>query len=260
VITDLKPAGAGYLEDLHRAGGVPALLRVLADFLRVDAAVVEGGTLADRLAREGDPVPGTATIRTLADPVRPAGGLAVVRGSLAPDGAVVKVAAASPDLLTHEAEVVVFQSPQDVAEHIDDEDLPIGPDTILVMRNAGPVAAGMPEAGSFPIPRRLAASGVTDMVRISDARMSGTAYGTVVLHVSPESAVGGPLALVRTGDRVRLDVPAGRLDLLVDSAELQRRRAGWVPPAHPGTGWRRLHSERVQQAHLGADLDLWEAP
>ncbi len=260
VITDLKPAGAGYLEDLHRAGGVPALLRVLAGFLHVDAAVVEGGSLADRLARAGDPVPGTSTIRTLADPVRPAGGLAVVRGSLAPDGAVVKVAAASPGLLTHEAAVVVFESPQDVAERIDDEDLPIGPDTILVMRNAGPVAAGMPEAGSFPIPRRLAASGVTDMVRVSDARMSGTAYGTVVLHVSPESAVGGPLALVRTGDRVRLDVPAGRLDLLVDNAELQRRRAGWVPPAHPGTGWRRLHTERVQQAHLGADLDLWEAP
>ncbi len=260
VIADLKPAGTGYLEDLHRAGGVPALLTVLADFLRVDAAVVEGGTLADRLAAGAAPVPGTTTIRPLTDPVKPAGGLAVVRGSLAPDGAVVKVAAASPGLLEHEAQVVVFESPQDVAERIDDESLPIEPDTILIMRNAGPVAAGMPEAGSFPIPRRLAAAGVTDMVRISDARMSGTAYGTVVLHVSPEAAVGGPLALVATGDRVRLDVPAGRLDLLVDGAELDRRRAAWTAPARDDRGWRRLHTEHVQQAHLGADLDLWEAP
>jgi dihydroxy-acid dehydratase len=260
VIADLKPAGSGYLEDLHRAGGVPALLGVLSDFLRPDARVVEGVTMADRLAAGALPAPGTSTIRPLDDPVKPAGGLAVVRGSLAPDGAVVKVAAASPSLLRHEAEVIVFESPQDVAERIDDESLPIRPETILIMRNAGPVAAGMPEAGSFPIPRRLAAAGVSDMVRISDARMSGTAYGTVVLHVSPEAAVGGPLALVRSGDRVRLDVPAGRLDLLVDAEELTRRRAQWQPPQRHERGWRRLHTEHVQQAHLGADLDLWEEP
>lgn len=258
VITDLKPAGTGYLEDLHRAGGVPALLDVLAGFLRPQAPVVETGTMADRLAAGSSPVPGTSTIRALDDPVKPAGGLAVLRGSLAPDGAVMKVAAATPALLTHEAQVVVFESPQDVAERIDDETLPIDPDTILIMRNAGPVGAGMPEAGSFPIPRRLAASGVTDMVRISDARMSGTAYGTVVLHVSPEAAVGGPLALVADGDRVRLDVSAGRLDLLVDDAELARRRARWSPPPRPELGWRRLYAEHVHQAHLGADLDLWE--
>lgn len=258
VIADLKPAGTGYLEDLHRAGGVPALLGVLAEFLRTDAPVVEGGTMADRLAAGATPVPGTSTIRPLDDPVKPAGGLAVVRGTLAPDGAVIKVAAASPDLLQHEAQVVVFESPQDVAERIEDENLPIDADTILLMRNAGPVAAGMPEAGSFPIPRRLAAAGVTDMVRISDARMSGTAYGTVVLHVSPEAAAGGPLALVADGDRVRLDVPAGRLDLLVDDGELDRRRAEWTPPQRPDLGWRRLHHDHVHQAHLGADLDLWE--
>jgi dihydroxy-acid dehydratase len=260
VIADLKPAGSGYLEDLHRAGGVPALLGVLSEFLRPAARVVEGATMGDRLATGALPAPGTSTIRPLDDPVKPAGGLAVVRGSLAPDGAVVKAAAASPSLLRHEAEVIVFESPQDVAERIDDESLPIRPETILIMRNAGPVAAGMPEAGSFPIPRRLAAAGVSDMVRISDARMSGTAYGTVVLHVSPEAAVGGPLALVRSGDRVRLDVPAGRLDLLVDAEELTRRRAQWQPPQRHGRGWRRLHTEHVQQAHLGADLDLWEEP
>lgn len=256
VIADLKPAGSGYLEDLHRAGGVPALLTVLREFLRPGAPVVEGGTLADRLGTVA--TPGTTTIRPLSDPVKPAGGLAVVRGSLAPDGAVIKVAAASDDLLVHEAPAVVFESPEDVAERLDDPDLPITADTILVMRNAGPVGAGMPEAGSFPIPRRLAEQGVRDMVRVSDARMSGTAYGTVVLHVAPEAAVGGPLALVRTGDRIRLDVPGGRLDLLVPAAELQARRAAWTRPPDRATGWRKLYNEHVQQAHLGADLDLWE--
>jgi dihydroxy-acid dehydratase len=256
VIADLKPAGSGYLEDLHRAGGVPALMTQLRAFLRLDAAVVEGGLLADRLGAA--PTSGTTTIRSLADPVKPPGGLAVVRGSLAPEGAVVKVAAASHDLLVHEAPVVVFESPEDVADRLDDPELPITAETILVMRNAGPVGAGMPEAGSFPIPRRLAEQGVRDMVRISDARMSGTAYGTVVLHVAPEAAVGGPLAMVRTGDRVRLDAPGGRLDLLVPETEIQARRGQWTPPPIRATGWRRLHTERVQQAHLGADLDLWE--
>lgn len=259
VLVDLKPAGAGYLEDLHRAGGVPALLAVLADRLDTSAAVVEGGTLADRIASgPAGPVPGTATIRPLDDPVRSVGGLSVLHGSLAPDGAVLKVAAASPELLVHEGPAVVFESPADAAARIDDPDLAVGPDSVLVLRNAGPVAAGMPEAGSLPIPRRLARSGVRDLVRVSDARMSGTAYGTVVLHVSPEAAVGGPLSLVRNGDRIRLDVPAGRLDLLVDDAELARRRTTWTPPAPSGSGWRALYARHVQQAHLGADLDLWE--
>ncbi len=257
VLADLKPAGTGYLEDLHRAGGVPALLTVLRDHLELTAAVVEGGTLADRLAGTTGPAPGTDTIRTFDAPVKPVGGLAVLRGSLAPDGAVMKVAAASPHLTVHEGPAVVFESPEDVAVRIDDPGLGITPETVLVMRNAGPVAAGMPEAGSFPIPRAIAATGVRDMVRVSDARMSGTAYGTVVLHVAPEAAVGGPLALVRDGDRIRLDVPAGRIDLLVDEAELADRRAAWTPPAPPPTGWRRLQAERVLQADKGADLDLW---
>lgn len=257
VIVDLKPAGAGYMEHLHRAGGVPALLSVLRDHLELSAPVVEGGTLADRVDAASGPAPGTSTIRSLADPVKPPGGLAVLVGSLAPDGAVMKVAAATPSLLRHEAPVVVFDSPEDVANRIDSHP-DITADTILIMRNAGPVGAGMPEAGSFPIPRRLAAQGVTDIVRISDARMSGTAYGTIVLHVAPEAAIGGPLALVQDGDRVRLDVPAGRLDLLVDAAELDRRLAAWQPAAPRRSGWRRLYAEHVHQADQGADLDLWD--
>jgi len=257
VLVDLKPAGSGYLEDLHRAGGVPALLSVLREHLELSAVVVEGGTLADRLADGAAPAPGTGTIRTFDSPVKPVGGLAVLRGSLAPDGAVMKVAAASPHLSVHEGPVVVFESPEDVAARIDDPGLGITADTILVMRNAGPVASGMPEAGSLPIPRAIAALGIRDMVRVSDARMSGTAYGTVVLHVAPEAAVGGPLALVRDGDRIRLDVPGGRIDLLVDEAELADRRAAWRPPLPPGSGWRRLQAQRVLQADKGADLDLW---
>lgn len=258
VIADLKPAGTGYLEDLHRAGGVPALLAVLADHLDLSAAVVEGGTLADRVARRPDePNPGTTTIRSLSDPVKAPGAIAVLRGSLAPSGAVMKVAAASPDLLVHQAPAVVFESPADVAARIDDPDLPVTADSILVMRNAGPVAAGMPEAGSFPIPRRLAEQGVTDMVRISDARMSGTAYGTVVLHVAPEASVGGPLALVRDGDLIRLDVQNRRVDLLVDESELELRRTDWRPPRSDVDGWRRLFAAHVLQADQGVDLDLW---
>lgn len=168
-----------------------------------------------------------------------------------------KVAAASPDLLVHQAPAVVFESPADVAARIDDPDLPVTADSILVMRNAGPVAAGMPEAGSFPIPRRLAEQGVTDMVRISDARMSGTAYGTVVLHVAPEASVGGPLALVRDGDLIRLDVPNRRVDLLVDESELKLRRTDWRPPRSDVDGWRRLFAAHVLQADQGVDLDLW---
>ena len=259
VLVDVKPAGAGYLEDLHRAGGVPALLTLLADELDLTATVVEGGTLADRLAGgPAGPAAETDVLRRYDDPVSPAGGLAVVHGTLAPRGAVVKVAAASPGLLVHEGPAVVFESPDDAAARIDDPFLGVTPDTVLVLRNAGPVGAGMPEAGSLPLPQALAAAGVRDMVRVSDARMSGTAYGTVVLHVAPEAAVGGPLALVRDGDRIRLDVPAGRLDLLVDEEELARRRAAWTPPARGGTGWRRLHAERVRQADEGADLDLWD--
>jgi dihydroxy-acid dehydratase len=178
----------------------------------------------------------------------------VLHGSLAPDGALIKAAATS--IRRHEGPAIVFDSVADAEARLDDPDLPITADSVLVLRGAGPVGAGMPEAGSLPIPRRLAEQGVRDMVRVSDARMSGTAYGTVVLHVSPESAVGGPLALVRDGDRIALDVDAGHLDLRVDPAELDRRRASWTAPEPPARGWRRLHALGVLQAHLGADLDL----
>jgi dihydroxy-acid dehydratase len=196
------------------------------------------------------------TIHTLESPLAPPGALAVLRGSLAPDGAVIKAAAASPGLLVHQGPALVFDSPEDAARRLDDPTLEVTPDHVLVLRNAGPVAAGMPEAGSLPIPKRLAAAGVTDMVRVSDARMSGTAYGTVVLHCAPEAAVGGPLALVRDGDLISLDVPGRRIDLLVDGATLEQRRSAFRPPTLPTRGWARLYAERVQQAHLGADLDF----
>ena len=256
VLVDCKPAGAGYLEDLHRAGGIPALLTRLEPWLERDAAMIEGGTLGQRLANATEPGEWQNTIRRLDDPVAAAGGLAVVRGSLAPDGAVIKPAATDDRLLVHTGPAAVFESPDDAAARIDDPSLKLTVDHVLILRNAGPVGAGMPEAGSLPIPGYLAASGVRDLVRVSDARMSGTGYGTVVLHVSPEAAVGGPLALVRDGDLVTLDVPGGRLDLEVEASELARRRADWRPPPQPVRGWARLFVEHVLPAHLGADLDL----
>jgi dihydroxy-acid dehydratase len=257
LLVDCKPAGSGYLEDLHRAGGVPTLMKELAPLLHLDADVVEGGTLADRLADVAAPAAWQRTIRTLADPLGPVGALAVLRGNLAPDGAVIKTAAATAGLLQHVGPAVVFESPEDVAARIDDPELDVTPDSVLVLRHAGPVAAGMPEAGSFPIPAKLARAGAADMVRVSDARMSGTSYGTVVLHVAPEAAVGGPLALVHDGDLIRLDVAAGELTLLVPDEELSARRAAWVPHPHEWRGWRRLYADHVMQADKGADLDVW---
>ena len=256
LLVDCKPSGVGYMEDFHRAGGVPVLLKALEPLLDLDARDVEGVPLRDRLAQVAQPQPWQTTIRTLEDPLGPTGSLAVVRGSLAPDGAVIKPAATDGKLLVHRGPALVFDGPDDAAARLNDPDLPVTPDTVLVMRNAGPVAAGMPEAGSMPIPLRLAREGVKDMVRISDARMSGTAYGTVVLHVSPEAAVGGPLGLVRDGDLVELDVPAGRLELHVDAAELERRRSEFVAPPRSARGWRRLYEDHVMPAHLGADLDF----
>jgi dihydroxy-acid dehydratase len=255
LLVDCKPSGVGYMEDFHRAGGVPVLLKEMEPLLDLDARDVEGVTLRDRLALVDPPQPWQTTIRTLENPLGPTGSLAVLRGSLAPDGAVIKPAATDGGLLVHRGPAFVIDGPDDAAR-LDDADLDITPDHVLVMRNAGPVAAGMPEAGSMPIPRRLAQQGVKDMVRVSDARMSGTAYGTVVLHVSPEAAVGGPLALVRDGDIVELDVPNGRLELHVDHAELDRRRADFEPPARTVRGWRRLYEDHVMPAHLGADLDF----
>ena len=256
LLVDCKPAGEGYMEDFHAAGGVPALLRVLRPLLHKETVGVSGESLDDLIDAADGPAESQTTIRSLRNPLGPSGSLTVLRGTLAPDGAIIKGAAATPSLRKHIGPAVVFESPQDVAERIDDPDLAITPNHVLVMRNAGPVAAGMPEAGALPIPRYLARQGVTDMVRVSDARMSGTAYGTVVLHCSPEAAVGGPLALVQDGDVIELDVDAGTLELLVDDDDLNRRQALFRPPLLPARGWRRLHAQHVQQAHLGADLDF----
>ena len=260
LLLDLKPSGSGYMEDFHRAGGIPVLLKELAPLLRTGHVGVTGRTLEQLLGEVGAPPTWQQTIRTLDDPLQSGGALAVLTGSLAPNGSVIKVSAASEALLEHTGPAVVFDSPEDAAARLDDPDLVITPESVLVLRNAGPVAAGMPEAGSLPIPQRLAQAGVTDMVRVSDARMSGTSYGTVVLHCSPESAVGGPLGLVRDGDLIRLSVRDRKIDLLVKDDELHRRRRGFVAPPIPGRGWRRLYATTVMQADVGADLDFMQPP
>lgn len=261
LLVDCKPAGSGYLEDLDRAGGLPAVLIELdrAGLIERDARTVSGETIGavidhSKGARCSDP--SRRTVRSVADPLGPPGSIRVLRGSLAPDGAVIKAAAATPSLLSHCGPALVFDSIEEAEARLDQPGLDVTPDHVLVLRNAGPRGAGMPEAASMPIPRTLAEAGVRDMVRVSDARMSGTAYGTVVLHVSPEAATGGPLALVRDGDQIRLDAGAGTLDLLVDAGELDVRRQEWKPPQTPARGWRRLYAEQVLPAHLGADLEF----
>ena len=259
VLVDLKPSGQHYMEDLEKAGGMAAVLRALGGLLALDCMTVTGKTLGENLAAAPPPWAQTV-VRSLDDPVYPSGGLAILHGNLAPDGAVIKPSAASPALLAHTGRAVVFESLEDLARRIDDPALVVTADDVLVLRNAGPKGApGMPEAGYIPIPKQLAAAGVKDMVRISDARMSGTAFGAIVLHVAPEAAVGGPLALVETGDRIRLDVAGRRLELLVDADELDRRRAAWSPPpAHAGAerGYLKLYLEHVQQADRGVDFDF----
>ena len=255
LLVDCKPAGTGYMEDLDKAGGVPVLLKALEPMLDLDAVGVSGQTLGALLQRVDAPGAWQTAIRTLDAPLGPAASLVVLKGSLAPDGAVLKKATASPHLYKHRGPAVVFDGPDDAAR-VDDPALGITPAHVLVLRGAGPVALGMPEAGSMPLPKHLAAQGVADMVRVSDGRMSGTAYGTVALHVAPEAAVGGPLALVRDGDLIELDVEAGRLDLLVPEEILALRRTEWAAPVAPARGWRRLYAERVLQANLGADLDF----
>jgi dihydroxy-acid dehydratase len=257
VLVDLKPTGRGYMEDLHKAGGLVAVLRELRGLLHLEALTVSGKTLGENIAAAPAPWPQDA-VRPLDDPVFAEGGLAVLKGNLAPVGAIIKQSSASPELMRHEGRAVVFDSLQDLAARIDREDLDVTRDDVLVLRNAGPKGApGMPESGYIPIPRRLARQGVKDMVRLSDARMSGTAFGTIVLHVAPEAAVGGPLAHVRTGDRIRLDVVARELELRVDDDELARRRATWTPPPSPADrGYLKLHLDHVLQADEGCDLDF----
>jgi dihydroxy-acid dehydratase len=261
VLIDLKPSGQHYMEHFHHAGGVPKLMKELADVLDLDAASVAGGTLRDVVAG-AEEVPGQDAIRSRAAPIKPEGAMAVLTGNLAPRGAVIKHSAASPALLSHTGRAVVFDSIEDMTARIDDPDLDVSADDVLVLRNAGPKGApGMPEAGYLPIPKKLGRQGVKDMVRISDARMSGTAFGTIVLHIAPESAIGGPLALVRTGDRIRLDVPARRIDLLVDEAELERRQ-GQLPtvptPEWARRGYGKLFSQTVLQADEGCDFDFMQ--
>ena len=256
LLLDLLPSGRGYMEDFHRAGGVPVLLAELAGVLRLDHVGISGKPLADLLSEATTAPSWQRTIRRMDDPLREGGALAVLTGTLAPDGAVIKVSAASENLLQHTGPAVVFESPEDAAERLDDPSTMVTADSVLILRNAGPVAAGMPEAGSLPIPQRLAAVGITDLVRVSDGRMSGTSYGTVVLHCCPESAVGGPLALVEDGDLIRLDVPNRTIDLLVEESEVDRRRADLRPHVLPERGWPRLYAETVRQANLGADLEF----
>jgi dihydroxy-acid dehydratase len=258
VLADMKPAGVGYLEDFHYAGGVPTLLKQLGEHLDLSTVGVSGQSLHTIVdgALEPQAAKGVErVIRRLSDPVKPVGSLAVLRGTLAPDGAVLKAGAATPELLIHRGPALVFDSPEEASERLNDLDLAVTRDHVLVLRNAGLVGAGMPEAGALPIPRKLAMDGVRDMVRISDARMSGTAYGTVVLHCSPEAALGGPLAHVRDGDLIELDVPAGRLDLMVDADVMAARANSFTPRALPERGWARLFAEHVLPPELGADLD-----
>ncbi|MFI8529318.1 IlvD/Edd family dehydratase [Streptomyces aquilus] len=258
VLVDLQPAGRFLMEDLHRAGGLLAVLREVRDLLDPAALTVTGDPLVDHL--DDAPIWDTEVIRPRAEPLVAEGGIAVLRGNLAPHGALVKPAAASPHLLRHRGRAVVFDSIEDFHARIDDPDLDVDADSVLVLRGCGPKGyPGMPEVSNMPLPKKLLEQGVRDMVRVCDGRMSGTAYGTVVLHVAPEAAAGGPLALVRTGDVVVLDVAARRIDVDVPAAELARRtpdKATVAGFASPRRGWERLYVDHVLQADTGADLDF----
>lgn len=261
VLVNLKPTGENYMEDFFAAGGMSALLSELKPLLHLDALTITGETLGERLAADEGGWVDHRVVRPAADPVEPVGGLVALFGSLAPRGAILKRSAADPSLFEKEARAVVFSSLEDLADRIDDPALDVTADDIMVLQNAGPTSAsGMPEAGYLPIPKKLAQAGVKDMVRISDARMSGTAFGTIVLHVAPEAAAGGPLALVRNGDRIRLSVRERRIELLVDEAELARRRAALPPPPpRPARGYARLYAEQVLQADQGCDFEFLRA-
>jgi dihydroxy-acid dehydratase len=260
VLVDLKPTGVGYMEDFCAAGGIPAVLRELKHLLHLDAITVTGETIGARI-EAAPPWVDRQIIRPFGDPIRATGGLVALFGNLAPRGAILKRAAADPALFEREGRAVVFSSLEDLGDRIDDPGLDVAPDDFLVLQNAGPASeAAMPEAGYLPIPAKLAKAGVKDMVRISDARMSGTAYGTIVLHVAPDAASGGPLALVRSGDRIRLNVAGRRLELMVDDAELARRRSALVRPDRaPARGYQRLYDEQILQADEGCDFAFLRA-
>jgi len=255
-LVSLKPSGDYLMEDFYYAGGLPAVMAQIADLLHLDVPTVAGGTLGEAIA--GAEIVNPAVIARADAPFDEGGSLVVLRGSLCPGGAVMKISAADPKLLQHEGRAIVFDGIEDLAARVDDPGLDIDASSVMVLRNGGPVGGpGMPEWGHLPIPARLLKAGVTDLLRISDARMSGTSYGAVVLHVTPEAAVGGPLALVEDGDPIRLDVRGRSLDLLVDEAELARRRRSWQPPdSGDERGYRSLYRERVLQADQGCDFDF----
>ncbi|GGE39283.1 dihydroxy-acid dehydratase [Agaricicola taiwanensis] len=263
VLIDLKPSGSHYMEHFHHAGGMPKLIAQLGDLLDLHAKTITGETLAEIAARAED-VPGQDVIRPRSNPIKREGSMAVLTGNLAPRGAIIKSAAASPHLLQHTGRAVVFESVEDMTARVDDPDLDVTADDVLVLRNAGPKGApGMPEAGYLPIPKKLGRQGVKDMVRISDARMSGTAFGSIVLHITPESADGGPLALVRNGDLIQLDVAGRRIDLLVEEEELARRRDELERAPRreaPARGYARLFEETVLQADEGCDFSFLRLP
>ena len=254
-LVDIQPSGKFLMEDFFYAGGLPAVLKEISHLLNLDAPTVNGKTLGENIANA--PCWNRDVIRPLAEPFKPAAGIAVLRGNLAPNGAVIKPSAASEHLLKHRGRAVVFENIEDFHARIDDESLDVDENCVLVLKNCGPRGyPGMAEVGNMPLPPKVLKKGITDMVRISDARMSGTAYGTVVLHTSPEAAAGGPLALVKSGDMIDLDVSARRLHLEVSDEEMARRRAAWQSPETPKRGWYKLYVDHVQQAHLGADLDF----
>jgi dihydroxy-acid dehydratase len=258
LLADIRPSGKYLMEDFYYAGGLPALLKSASPHLNLKCLTVTGRTLGENIVSAENY--NSDVIRSLENPVLASGGLAVLRGNLAPDGAVIKASAAEPQLLKHSGRAIVFDSFDEMSVRIDDPALDVNPDNVLVLRNAGPKGApGMPEWGNLPIPQKLLKAGVRDMVRISDSRMSGTSYGACILHVAPESFVGGPLALLREGDTIELDVPARRLDMRVSDQELARRRAEWRPASSIyGRGYGKLFMEHVTQAHEGCDFDFLE--
>jgi dihydroxy-acid dehydratase len=256
LIANLRPSGKYLMDDFYTAGGLRAALKALGGMLKTDIITVNGRTLGQNISEAE--IYDSDVIRTPETALAPDGGTAILRGNLAPEGAVIKVSAATKELLQHTGPAVVFEDYNDLKKRLDDPELDVTKDSVLVLKNAGPVGApGMPEWGMLPVPKKLLKEGVRDMVRVSDARMSGTSYGTCVLHVSPESAVGGPLALVQTGDLIQLDAPNRQINLLVPEAELARRKAAWQPrPAKYGRGYGKLYCDHVTQAHEGADFDF----
>ena len=257
VVANMMPSGKYLMEEFFDAGGVPAVMQEISNLLNMDHITVTGKSVKENIA--GTENFNKDVITPATKPFQKAGsGIVVLRGSLAPDGAIMKVAAASPNLLTHKGKALVFDTIEEYLKVADDPNLPVTKDSVLVLKNAGPKGyPGFPEVGNLPMPKKMLDQGVTDMVRVSDARMSGTAYGTVVLHTSPEAAVGGPLALVQDGDEIELDVPNRKINLLVSNEELAKRKQNWkAPAARADRGWSKIYIDHVQQANLGADLDF----